>query len=70
MTQKTNTQKGQSFKLDGEIQALPASQLSQDLKNAVLIVSIVTNLFILTTWIALQVTTQYDTQLAILLFNR
>jgi hypothetical protein len=45
-------------------------QVGQDLKNAVLIVSIVANLFILTTWIALQLTTVYDAELAGVLLGR
>jgi hypothetical protein len=53
-----------------EVVAVPSSQMSQDLKSAVLIVSVVVNLFIFTAWIALQVTTRYDTQLASFLFTR
>jgi len=53
-----------------EAQVMTQSHMSQDLRNAVLIVSVIANLFILTGWIALQVTTQYDTQIANLLFNR
>jgi hypothetical protein len=49
---------------------MPASHMTQDLKNSVLIVSIVANLFILTAWIILQVTSQYDTQLMGFLFTR
>lgn len=37
--------------------------LTQDLKNSVLIVSVVINLFFLSLWIALQVTTKFDTSL-------
>lgn len=53
-----------------EVSMLPASQITQDLKNAVLIVSVVANLFIFTAWVALQVTTQFDSQIATFLFNR
>ncbi len=35
-----------------------------DLKNAILIVSVVLNLFFFVTWLALQVTSAYDMQLA------
>lgn len=45
-------------------------KINDDLKHSILIVSIVANLVVLTTWIALQVTTQYDAQIASLLFNR
>ncbi|HEV7952013.1 MAG TPA: hypothetical protein VGO98_01420 [Candidatus Saccharimonadales bacterium] len=44
--------------------------VNEDLKHSILIVSIIANLFVLTTWIALQVTTQYDTQIANFLFTR
>jgi hypothetical protein len=44
--------------------------VNQDLKHSILIVSLVVNLVVFTTWIALQVTTQYDTQIASLLFAR
>jgi hypothetical protein len=46
------------------------SQVSSDLRNSLLIVSVVANLFILTAWIALQVTTQFDFQISSFLFNR
>jgi hypothetical protein len=46
------------------------SQASSDLRNSLLIVSVVANLFILTAWIALQVTTQFDFQISSFLFNR
>jgi len=51
-------------------QVLAYGNVAQDLKHSILIVSVVANLFVFTTWIALQVTTQYDTQLANFLFNR
>lgn len=44
--------------------------INQDLKHSILIVSIVANLVVLTAWIALQVTTQYDAQIFSLLFTR
>ena len=53
------------------VQTLNVNQyVSQDLRNSILIVSIVVNLVVLTTWIALQVTTQFDGEVAGLLFNR
>jgi hypothetical protein len=45
-------------------------KVNQDLKHSILIVSLVVNLAVFTAWIALQVTTQYDTQIASLLFTR
>lgn len=69
MAQKTtNTTKNESTGMATEM--VQASHMSQDLKTAVLIVSVVANLFIFTAWIALQVTTQYDTQIAGFLFSR
>jgi hypothetical protein len=69
MAQNT-TKKEQVEAVVEVIRPTPGSQMSQDLKTAVLIVSVVANLFILTAWIALQVTTQYDGQIASFLFTR
>lgn len=66
MTEKTKNDQELS-----PAEVMTANQyVSQDLKNSILIVSIVANLFIFTAWIALQVTTQYDTELATFLFHR
>lgn len=48
----------------------PNMQSVEDLKHSVLIVSVVINLAILTTWIMLQVTKQFDSQLVALIFDR
>ena len=54
-----------------EAQVLPAvDQTTQDFKNALLIVSLVVNAFILIAWITLQVTAVYDAQVAAFLFAR
>jgi len=45
-------------------------QTNRDAMTALLIVSLTINLFILIGWIALQVTTAYDTQVASFLFTR
>ena len=66
MTQKTNT----ILQTEATETVMSTSTMSQDLKSAVLIVSVVVNLFIFTTWVALQVPTQFDTQIASLLFTR
>jgi len=68
MTKKTNTVN----ELQSEVleNVLPMSSMSHDLRTALLIVSLVANLFIFTAWVALQVTTQYDAQVASFLFNR
>lgn len=70
MVQKTNTAKKESNIESVAAEAVQVSHMSQDLKTAVLIVSVVANLFIFTAWLALQVTTQYDNQIASFLFNR
>lgn len=69
MTQKTQ-KKSQESNAVSNVQVAVASTMTQDLKNAVLIVSVVANLFILTAWIALQVTTKFDSQLSSFLFTR
>lgn len=68
MTQKTNKVVESTENVIESI--MPASSLGKDLKTAVLIVSVLANLFVFTTWIALQVTTTFDTQIANFLFNR
>jgi hypothetical protein len=68
MTVKTkNTIENQTTEAEN---AVVLSHMGQDLKNSVLIVSLVANLIVLTAWIALQVTTQYDTQLASFIFGQ
>lgn len=49
---------------------LAHEQVGYDLKTAVLIVSVVANLFVVTTWLALQVTSQYDAALASFFLGR
>lgn len=71
MKQKTKT----TTKVKKNIQqtvkdTLVLNQTSQDFRNALLIVSVGINLFVLTAWIALQVTTVYDAQVAHFLFVR
>lgn len=66
MTQNNTNTQNQESQND---QLLIVTPVSHDLKNAVLIVSIVANLVVFTTWLAIQVTSQYDTALAALLFN-
>lgn len=45
-------------------------QTERDMKDALLTVSIFTNLFILCLWVALQSTTQYDAALTTFFLNR
>ena len=49
---------------------LVRTYVGQDLKSSILIVSVIANLFVFTAWVALQVTSQFDTQFANLLFTR
>lgn len=65
---KNNTQK-QETETNIEI-AFAELKINEDLKHSILIVSVVANLVVLTAWIALQVTTQYDAQIASFLFSR
>lgn len=44
--------------------------VNQDLKNSILIVSMVANLAVFTMWVVLQVTSQYDSAFSQLLFGR
>ncbi|MDX2776171.1 hypothetical protein PV379_02230 [Streptomyces caniscabiei] len=46
------------------------STVNQDLKNSILIVSMVANLAIFTLWVILQMTSQYDSAFSQLLFGR
>jgi hypothetical protein len=50
--------------------AVASSQTDTDLKNAILIVSLLVNAFILIAWITLKVTSQFDYQIANFLFYR
>lgn len=45
-------------------------QVSHDLKNALLIVSLVVNLAVITTWLVLTMTARYDVALASFLLGR
>jgi hypothetical protein len=66
MAKKTNTK--QTPEINNS--AVISSTMTQDLKNAVLIVSVVLNLVVFTMWVALQITSRYDLQLASFLLNR
>lgn len=50
--------------------AIAVSQVNKDIVVALLIVSLVINLFILTAWVTLQVTSAYDNEVAAFLFTR
>lgn len=64
-----NSSHKQSIETKVEV-AFAELKMNEDLKHSILIVSIIANLFVLTTWIALQVTTQYDAEIASFLFSR
>jgi hypothetical protein len=68
MTDKTNTNNTLSDATDQP--ALADMKMNQDLKHSIFIVSLLVNMVVLTLWIALQVTTQYDGQVASFLFTR
>lgn len=70
MTQKIkNTTTDDFEQAVAEVKVMASSQMGQDLKSAVLVVSVMANLFVFTLWIALQVTSQYDAQIASVLFR-
>ena len=60
----------QENKQQVETDELVLTNVNQDLKNSILIVSVVTNLAVFTLWLTLQVTSQYDSAFANLLFSR
>lgn len=78
MTSKTNTTKNTNNKttpvsVSGNAMAIEAVQTyhaDNDFKTALLIVSLMTNLFILVAWVALKVTSEFDYQVATFLFYR
>ncbi len=68
MTQKTNIT-NEITETVAEAEAVAVSHLSQDLRNAVLVVSVLVNLFVFIAWLAIQVTSRYDAQIASFLFG-
>lgn len=67
---KKKTNKDISTTIDGEVAAIMQPQVHKDAVVALLVVSLIINLFILTAWVTLQVTSVYDTQVASFLFTR
>jgi hypothetical protein len=76
MTSKTNTTKkpvASKKQAIATVAATPVSSTTQsdeDAKNALLIVSLAVNIFVLVAWVTLQVTSAYDYQVASFLFVR
>lgn len=73
MTQKTKTIKKVSASTEpivDDASVAMANQTNEDAKNALLIVSLTVNAFVLIGWITLQVTNAYDYQVAAFLFTR
>lgn len=68
MKENTNIDANSSDAIYATITA--QEQVGHDLRNALLIVSVLVNLFVLTTWIALQMTNAYDASLAQALLGR
>jgi len=69
MVQKTKIAKKETKASETSSVAIQ-STMSQDLKNSVLIVSVVANLVVFSLWVALQTTSIYDSQLAGFLLGR
>lgn len=68
---RTNTKKHTNVEEKNDTVAVSTmAQTNRDLVTAVLIVSLLANLFILTAWVTLQVTSAYDAQVATFLFTR
>lgn len=44
--------------------------IGEDVRNAILIVSLLVNMFVFITWVMLQVTTEYDYAISALVFGR
>ncbi|MFI5212401.1 MAG: hypothetical protein ACHQTE_00375 [Candidatus Saccharimonadales bacterium] len=65
--QISNTQSSTDTLLD---HAVVNTHVVSDFRTSILIVSVVANLIILTSWIAIQVTSQYDAQVVGFLFGR
>ena len=65
---KRKTKKSQKNDVTHAVVTL--AQTHHDTVLALLIVSLLINLFILTGWVALQVTSVYDQEVAAFLFNR
>lgn len=70
MKKTTNTTQNETTGEQVVAPALADLKMNQDLKHSILIFSLIANLFIFTAWIAMQVTTQYDMQVASFLFSR
>lgn len=68
MKEKTNTTS--TVEASTIEQSLVNTYIMQDLRASLLIGSLLVNLIILTAWIAIQVTTTYDSAIVGLLFNR
>lgn len=67
---KKNNTKIEAVKENVTDEIVLQSQLSQDFKNSLLVVSLIVNAFVLIGWITLQVTNLYDGQVAAFLFTR
>lgn len=65
---KTNTTK-QTIDQSADVAVLTET-FKNDIKTSVLVVSVMTNLFVLTAWLVVQSTNSYDAQLMSALFVR
>lgn len=65
-----NTKTNISNEVEAVAVAANNSQLLEDFKHSLLIVSLLANTFILIAWVALQVTSMYDYQVSLFLFYR
>jgi hypothetical protein len=70
MTRKTKTTPKKSAITAEAIAVETTEQTGRDVATALLIVSLTINLFVLVSWVTLQVTSAYDAQVASFLFTR
>jgi hypothetical protein len=67
--EKTNNDKSITQIQQVEENAVAASKVGQDVKNSILVVSVLLNLIVFTFWLTLQVTTRYNEELSKFIFG-
>lgn len=67
--QKTNKDSDMTTIELAEKNAALVSSVGQDLRNSILVVSVVLNMIVFTFWLTLQVTTQYNDALSKFIFG-
>lgn len=70
MKKTTKAPKSSAPVKKSKIDPIPAQQTAHDLRNAVLIISLLVNIFVLGMWIAVVISSRYDSALTNFLFGR